>query len=83
MNTDFETQFEKQKAAIAYYHEKTEFWSSIIWTLVILAFIAILLGWDYIWSVLFIAYVIVFIPACVRLYQYGRAVNKLGKKDDK
>lgn len=77
------TEFEKQKAVCDHYHKKCDFWGSMIWTLVILAFIALLLGWDYIWSVLFIGYWVAFIPACVRLWQYGRAVDKLGKKDDK
>ena len=77
------TEFEKQLAVCDHYRKKTDFWCFIMWALVISSFIAILMDWDRIWFATTVVYLVAFIPAWVRMWQYGRAVDKLGKKDDK
>ena len=74
------TEFSKQLAVCDHYHKKTDFWGRILWLMVLVNFIGLFIPWPCIDLILMAGYLVAFIPACVRLWQYGRAVNKLGEK---
>ena len=71
------TEFDKQLAVCRYYRKKCDFWQRIqLWDL-LAVLITYFMDWGVIYWVLVIVFVAVYIPGCVRLFQYARAVNKL------
>lgn len=74
------TEFHKQLAVCHHYRQKCDFWQRIMWWAIVGQFIGLFIPCcGIIGIILFIVWLVAFIPACVRLYQYARAVNKLGK----
>lgn len=73
------TDFQKQVAVCEFYRNKMEFWQRLMWPILVAMFVASVASWRCIWGVLVTAWIVVFIPMCVRLWQYGREVDKLGE----
>ena len=71
------TEFTKQRAVCDHYHKKTTFWGWTIWALIMSSMIANVQEWAIICVATLFGSMVSFIPACVRLYQYGRAIKKL------
>lgn len=73
------TEFDKQLAVCRHYRRKCDFWQRIQFWELVAALIAHFMDWGIICWGLLIVFVVLYIPSCVRLYQYARAVNKLGE----
>ena len=72
------TEFSKQCAVCEHYRKKTDFWRYMLWGIIVIQMI----GWFVSHTMSLMGVIIglvALIPASVRLYQYGREVDKLGE----